>query len=402
MSDSQVMLKPRKALPFFSRHPWVLDTAIAQVDPSIVDGQVVDLVSDKGEWIARGLFNSQSRIRVRLYTWNRDEAIDVSFWKTRIGTALELRQRLGMPDSEAGAVRQIFSEADFLSGLIVDQFAGHAVVQVNALAISHRLSEILPVIDELMRPQSISVRTDDGIAAREGIDLGTIEKMGADAGRPPAPTSVTIVEHGLRYDVGLGTGQKTGFYLDQRNNRLAAARYLQDLDVLDVCCYTGGFSLNAVRHGQARHVLGIDTSEPAIDAARAHARENGIDTVEFQAGDMFETLKAFAEERRQFGAVILDPPRFVRSRAGVDKALRAYYQLNRSALDVLKPGGILVTCSCSGNVSPELFEDMLFGVATKSRRDIQILEHRGPSPDHPVASSCPETQYLKCVICRVL
>ncbi len=397
MNTPKVVLKPRKALPFFARHPWVLDSAIVQVDAGIADGSEVDLLSDKGAWIARGLYNANSRIRVRLYSWKEGESIDTSFWKRRIETALQLRTRLDLPDGPQGAARLVFSEADFLSGLVVDQFAKHLVVQVNSLAVGRRLDQIIPILKELVQPESIGVRTDEGMCKREGIDPAEITR------HSESPDQVIeIIEHGIRYSVDLSAGQKTGFYIDQRDNRRHVARYVRDSRVLDMCCYSGGFSLVAASVGGASHVTGIDTSEQVVAMAAANAERNGITNVEFRTGDMFKSLESLAAAGQQFDAVILDPPKFVRARSGINQALKAYHQLNRLALGVLKPGGILATCSCSGNVSPELFEDMLFGVGQRSKREIQILEHHGPSPDHPVASTCPETQYLKCVICRVL
>jgi 23S rRNA (cytosine1962-C5)-methyltransferase len=397
VSIPQIVLKPRKALPFFARHPWVLDSAIAQVDRDLSDGAEVDLISDKGVWIARGLYNANSRIRVRLYSWCEGESIDREFWRRRIETALQLRRRLNLPDSEDGAARLVFSEADFLSGLIVDQFANHLVVQVNSLAIANRLDGIIAVLEEILQPDSIGVRADEGMCRREGMDPAGISRHDESPGKV-----IDIVEHGLRYRIDLSAGQKTGFFIDQRENRRHVSRYVRDARVLDMCCYSGGFSLVAASLGGAQHVTGVDTSEQAIAMAQANATLNNIGNVEFQSGDMFGTLETLAAAAEQFDVVILDPPKFVRTRAGVNQALKAYHQLNRLALRVLRPGGYLATCSCSGNVSPELFEDMLFGVGQRSKREIQILEHHGPAPDHPVASTCPETQYLKCAICRVL
>ena len=220
-------------------------------------------------------------------------------------------------------------------------------------------------------------------------------------GEPLDPVTV-IRENGILYHVDLGEGQKTGYYLDQRENRRAAAAYLRGRRVLDMCCYIGGFSLAAARHGPAREVLGVDGSDRAVQQAQANARENALENVHFQTGECFQTLQAMASAGERFGGVILDPPRFASSARSIDQALRAYHRLNRLGVELLEPGGILVTCSCSGRVTREEFRRTLFGVAQKSRRSLQLLEQRGAAPDHPVAVSCPETEYLKCFICRAI
>lgn len=394
MSSPQVVLKPRKAQPFYGRHPWVLDSAIDHTERPIADGCEVDLISAKGQWIARGLFNSQSRIRVRLYSWEQAESLDESFWRRRITSAVGLRTTLGL-DAPRGAARLIFSEADQLSGLIVDRFGPYLVVQPTARGLADRLEMILALLRDVVKPAGMIVRVDDNTRRREGLELVSGHVWGE---RPEE--IVFIEEHGIRYGVELSSGQKTGFYLDQRDNRQVAATFMNGRNVLDVCCYTGGFSLAAAMLGGASQVLGIDTSEHAVTLARANAQLNGISHVQFRTGDMFQTLEALVAEGARFDGVILDPPKFVRGRAGVRQALQAYHQLNRQALELLAPNGILVTCSCSGNVSSQDFADMLFGVATRARRNIQVLARRGAAPDHPTLVTCPETEYLKCFICR--
>jgi 23S rRNA (cytosine1962-C5)-methyltransferase len=209
---------------------------------------------------------------------------------------------------------------------------------------------------------------------------------------------LTIREHGLAYEVDLHAGQKTGFYLDQRENRRAAAAYLRGRRVLDMFCYTGGFAMAAAALGGARDVLGIDASKKAIAQARRNAELNGLTNVRFDVGDAFQSLDRLIEQGERFDAVILDPPKFARGRAGTNQALMAYHRLNRAAALLLTPGGILVTCSCTGGVTREDFLLMLSGVAQKSGRDLRILEQRGAAPDHPVAATCLETEYLKCMI----
>jgi 23S rRNA (cytosine1962-C5)-methyltransferase len=397
MINTRVILRPRKALPFLSRHPWVRQSAIDRIEGDAVDGGDVDLVSDKGTFVARGLYNSNSRIRVRLYTWRPSEFIDEELFRRRLRDAIELRRQLGYLDLPEGAARLVFSEGDFLSGLIVDRFAESLVVQVNSLGIAQRLQAILPILRELAPCRTIAIRVDEATRRQEGVT--TKEWDTADA---QLPEIVFITEHGLRYGVETSVGQKTGFYLDQRENRRHVAKYLFHRRVLDICCYTGGFSLAASALGQATQVLGIDSSDRAVALAKANAKLNSINNVQFFTADMFSALESQGQAGERYGAVILDPPKFVRNRAGVSQALRAYHRLNRLAIELLEPGGILATCSCSGNVSRQQFVDMLFGVATKVGRDIQILEQHGAAPDHPVAITCPETEYLKCIICRVV
>jgi 23S rRNA (cytosine1962-C5)-methyltransferase len=393
---SRLVLKPRKARPLFGRHPWVLDSAIDRIEGSPADGDVVDLLSSRGEFIARGLFNSHSRIHARLYTWESGEALDEAFWRRRLAAAWTLREQLGYCAADAAA-RMVFSEGDGLSGLVVDRYGEFLVVEPTALAMAVRLTEIVPMLVELARPRGIVLRTHgdtvraEGLEARQGLVWGEL---------PDGP--VPIREAGIDYTVDLAEGQKTGFYLDQRENRRAAAGYFRGRRVLDMFCYTGGFALTAAVAGAAREVLGIDASRRAVDEARANAQRNALENVRFSHGDAFETLAALAAAGERFDGVVLDPPRFARSRATIGEALRAYHRLNRLALDLLPPGGILVTCSCSGHVRRDDFFGMLVGVAQQCRREVQVLEGRGAAPDHPVAVTCPETEYLKCFICRVV
>jgi 23S rRNA (cytosine1962-C5)-methyltransferase len=392
---AQVVLKRGKVRPFFGRHPWVLDGAVHHLVGQPADGDEVDLVSDRGQFVARGLYNSHSRIRVRLYSWKADEALDRSFWRRRVESALELRTQLGYDRPESGA-RLVYSEADGLCGLIVDRYGPYLVVQPTALAIAARLDELVSILVELAQPRGVLLHTDREISKIEGLRLEDRVLWGEAPADP-----VFIEEHGVRYGLELTGGQKTGFFLDQRENRRAAAAYAGDRRVLDLFCYSGGFSLAASRIGHARSALGIDSSQRAMALARANAELNGLDNVRFEQGDCFKRLEQLATDGERFGLVILDPPKFARNREAVPEALRAYHHLNRLAVQVLEPGGTLVTCSCSGHVSREEFLYMLADVAQRTERDIQILDQRGAAPDHPVSATCLETEYLKCCIARV-
>jgi 23S rRNA (cytosine1962-C5)-methyltransferase len=261
---------------------------------------------------------------------------------------------------------------------------------------ARRLDELMSILVELTGPRGVFVRTEKGVATAEGIEL----RDGLAWGEAPQGP-VFIVENDLRYGVDLAEGQKTGFYLDQRDNRRVAAGYMRNRRVLDMFCYSGACALNAARHGAAREVLGFDSSHKAVALAKANAELNEINNVRFERSDCFQALATLAAQEQRFGGVIVDPPKFARSRHSVDDALRAYHRLNRLAVDVLEPGGILVTCSCSGHVTREDMVYMLLGVAEQTGRDIQVLEMRGSAADHPLAVTCLEGEYLKCLICRV-
>ncbi|HOA50974.1 MAG: class I SAM-dependent rRNA methyltransferase [Thermogutta sp.] len=391
----RIVIRPDRVRPFLERHPWVRATSIELIEGAPPDGSVVDVVSRQGKFIARGIFNSRSQIRVRLYTW-QDQPLDEPFWRHRLESAIALRRQLGL-DTPNGATRLVFSESDGLSGLIIDKYRDFLVLQVNALGFQQRLETIVGILQELLNPKGIIARTDMEIRDQEGI---TFESPVTWGNVPPGP--ILVQEHGLDVGVDLLSGQKTGLYLDQRDNRLAAARLVKGKRVLDMFCYTGGFSLVASRCGQAKEVWGFDSSEKAIVMARANAQQNGVTNTRFEVGDAFQTLKSLRQEEERFDVVILDPPKFASGKSTLPEAFRAYHYLNRLAIDVLNPGGYLVTCSCSGYVTREDFFNVLFGVSQQVGRDIQILEQRGAAPDHPVLVTCRETHYLKCFICRVL
>ncbi len=396
---ARIILKPRKAQPFYARHPWVLASAVERIEGKIENGDEAELFSDKGKFIARGLYNANSHIRMRLYSWIEAERLDDQFFASRLRRAVQFRKELGYDDPN-GAARLVFSEGDGLSGLIVDRYADCLVVQVTALAMEKRLSGLVPQLLETTGAKGVVVRTEKGIAIAEGITLKDDSLELLRAGQTPE-TPVEFLDGGLRFTADVSTGQKTGYYLDQRENRKAAAGYTRGRNVLDMFCFNGGFALAAALGG-AKEVLGVDSSKKAIAQAEENAQRNGASNARFQVGEGFETLEQFASEGRRFDGIILDPPKFAQSRKTLNDAMRAYHWLNRLALNVLEPGGILVTCSCSGRVTREDFLDMLVGVAQHTHREIQILEQRGASPDHPTLTSCLDGEYLKCVICRAL
>ncbi len=432
---ARVVLKPNRIRALATHHPWVRDTSIASIEGFPVDGGVVDLVNPKGRFIGRGIFNGHSKLRVRLYTWDESVALDREFWSQRLDRALRLRTVLGyrVPATTAGlavssdsvqdrnsmateAMRLVNSEGDALSGLVVDQYGDYLVVQVTSLAMALRLDTLVPLLVEKTGAKGVFVRTEKNIAKVEGIELE--ERVPYWGEMPPVTetvsegqtqsdfhTPVLVRDAGIRYEVyPAAAGQKTGLYLDQRENRLAAARYLKGCDVLDMFCYNGGFSLAALQHG-ATHCTAYDTSVKAVEQTLRNAKLNGFgpDRLTAERGEAYDVLAALAADpTRRFGGVILDPPKFARSKGAIEEALRGYHYLNRLGLALVKPEGFLVTCSCSGSVLREDFFDMLIGAAQQAGREIQILEQRGAAADHPVAVNCPESEYLKCFICRVL
>lgn len=398
-STPRVTLKPRRALPFFSRHPWVFTGAISRVEGSPEPGSEVVLQSDKREFIARGLYNPHSNIRVRLYTWDEEQNLDDAFWFNRLEQAIQLRETLGLLDQlETTGCRLVFSEADQISGLTIDRYGEWILVQFSSLALSLKQDLVIRFIKERFKPKGIWLRTEKGIREAEGLDI-TDHLLDGEA--PPA--HFFLEENKIRYGMNMVTGQKTGFYLDQRDNRLAAAQYLKNHRVLELYCYTGGFALNATIHGGAQSVLAFDSSQSAIEQATANAELNGVgNRIRFETGKAYAVLEKLKTEGEQFDSVILDPPKMARHRSGVKQALKGYFSLNNLAVAVIKPGGILVTCSCSGLISEQEFLQMLASVSQHTGRHIQILELRGQPADHPVSPSCPENHYLKCVICRVL
>ena len=394
----RVLLKPRRALPFFGRHPWVFAGAISRIEGKPQPGEEVLLQTERGEFIARGLFNPNSNIRVRLYSWDAEQPLNDELWIERLTQAVALREETGLlEDFETSGCRLVFSEADQLSGLTIDRYGSWFLVQFSSLALSQKQDLVIRFLKDRFPCKGIWLRTEKGMREAEGLEISDQLLFGETP-----PPHFFLEENGIRYGMNMVTGQKTGFYLDQRDNRLAAARYLKNHRVLEMHCYTGAFALNAIIHGQAQSVQAFDASQGAIEQATANAELNGVgNRIRFQSGKAYAVLEQFKEQGELFDSVILDPPKMARHRSGVKQALKGYFSLNRLALDVLKPGGILVTCSCSGLVTQQDFQQMLASVAQQTGRHIQILEQRGQPADHPVSPSCPENHYLKCFICRV-
>lgn len=361
-------------------------------------------MDSSGAFVARGLWNPHSQIRVRLYDWRPDGALDEAFWRAAIAAAVAHRRDADLlaPD---GGCRLVFSEGDGLSGLTVDRYARTLAVQFTSLALWERREVLLDALRrELADAPGVDgavLRTARGIREEEGLDISD----GPLFGRVP-DGALEIVEGGVRYGVDLRTGQKTGAYLDQRDTRRAVAPWGAGRSVADLCCYTGGFSLHLARAG-AQSIRSVDVSAGALERAEDNARRNGLDgwltegRWTLERSDAFRWLEARREEGVRFGMIVLDPPTFARSSRGVGQALKGYARLNALAVDCLEPDGILVTCSCTGRVSAEQFLEVIAGVERSSRRRIRVIGRHLQPADHPVSPTCPETAYLKCVVCRV-
>ncbi len=395
MTVPRVILKPRRARPFFARHPWVYAGAIAEFDGNPKDGDAVEIYSHADNFIAHGLYNSQSKISVRLYSWSLDEPLTQDFWRTRLQEAIDLRQDILGLIGPGQACRLVFSEADGLSGMTVDRYDRWLVVQFTSLGMAERREEFVNLLVELAEPEGIYLRTERGIGRLEGVEL----QDGLLWGNVPAKP-IQIEESGLNFQVQLTEGQKTGYYLDQRENRRRVAQYAVGKRVLDAFCYTGGFGLVAAEAGAAE-VLGIDVSESALNLAKQNAELNSLGNVSYVQDDVFDRLTDLANQGERFGMVVLDPPKFARKRNAIDEALRGYRRLQSLGIRLLEPNGILVTCCCTGLITMDMLEDLLGQLAESEKRDVQILERLGQAPDHPVAAMCLQSNYLKCLICRV-
>lgn len=395
-----VVIKAGREKPVVQHHPWIFSGAIHKLPAGAPDGAVVDVVDSNNHWLAKGLLNRASQIQVRILSWREQESIDDTFWHRRLAAAVARRSAL-LVENENTACRLVNAESDYLPGLIVDQFGDHLIAQIGILGMEQRKTRLAEMLLEITRCQSISERSDTAARRLEGLG----DAFGLLAGTPP-PEQVEILERGLRFVVEIGGGQKTGFYMDQRTNRQSVASYCAGASVLNGFSYTGAFAVHALAAG-ANHVTNIDSSVAALEQAETNLTLNGFDpeiVTENIAGDIFQVMRDWRDDAdaTRFDVVILDPPKFAQSKAQVDRALRGYKEINMLGMHLLKPGGILATFSCSGLVSAELFQKVIFGAAIDAGRDVQILEWRRQDVDHPVAVTFPEGEYLKGLICRVL
>lgn len=377
------------------RHPWVFSGAVAQVDGQPGLGQTVAVRSAEGEFLAWAAYNAGSQISARVWSWREDEYIDTAFFRRKLVNALAARDMLGMLKESSG-MRVIHAESDGLPGLIVDLYGEVFVMQIGSAGAEYWRDTIADILQELCEPLCIYERSDSDSRSLEGLP----ERNGMLRGA--LPETVEVVEHGLRFKVDVAAGQKTGFYLDQRDNRHLTERLARGKSVLNCFCYTGGFSLYALRGG-AKSVLSIDASAEALAIAETNLTSNGLDAsaAEWQCDDVFQALRKLRDQGRKFDFIILDPPKFAPTAAFAEKAARGYKDINLLGFKLLNPGGILATYSCSGGISAELFQKIIAGAALDAGVDAQIVHHLHESADHPVLLSFPEGAYLKGLVLRV-
>ena len=377
-------------------HPWVFDGAVANVKGRCRSGDTVDVVAADGSWLGRGAYSPASQIRVRIWTFDQQEVIDNAFFLRRIEQAWQLRQRL-MQQANTNACRLIAAESDGLPGVTIDLYNNLAVLQLLSAGADKHRSKIVWALQKLLPDVAIFERSDVDVRSKEGLEP-LIQPLHGDI-----PDEVEIVEHGVKILVNPHTGHKTGFYLDQRENRLAASRYADQASVLNCFSYTGTFACYAL-NGGASHVTNVDVSQPALDMASRHIELNGFapERCSQVKGDVFEVLCNYHNQQQQFDMVILDPPKFVDSKASLKRACRGYKDINMYGIHAVKPGGILLTFSCSGLMEQSLFQKIVADAALDAGRRVQILEHLSQAPDHPVGLNYPEGYYLKGLVCVVL
>ena len=386
-------------------HPWIYEAEVLSEDGTAENGALVDAVSEKGKYLGTGFLSRNSKIRIRLVSRNANDRFDEAFWKRRVRYAWDYRKTVMGEDR--CACRVIFGEADAFPGLTVDRFGDILVSQTLSIGIERIKPMLFPLIAEVLNEDGANVR---GIYERNDVAIRALEGMEQGKGWFPLPnlqtpesTIVTIAENGIEYLVDVENGQKTGFFLDQKYNRLAVRRIAKDRKVLDCFTHTGSFALNAAMGG-ASHVTAVDISETAIAAAKANAERNGlIDCMDFVTADVFDLLgELLASGKKPYDFIILDPPAFTKSRKTVNSAERGYREINSAALKLLPVGGYLATASCSHFMPSELFERMLDRAAFDAGVQLRQIEQRQQAPDHPILRNVPETDYLKFYLFQVV
>ncbi|KIP15257.1 23S rRNA methyltransferase [Burkholderia ubonensis] len=399
-----VTLKPSKDKSLLRRHPWIYANAIDRVDGKPAPGATVIVRAHDGRFLARGAYSPHSQIRVRVWSFDENEPIDHAFFKRRVQRAVAHRNTMV---SGTGAVRLVFGEADGLPGLIVDHYVedsgaasprGQLVCQFMAAGVEAWKDAIVAALVGATGCPNVYERSDVSIREKEGLEQTT----GVLAGDPPPATLITN-ENGVRYHVDVPNGHKTGFYVDQRDNRALVTQYANGRDVLNCFCYTGGFSLAALKGGAAR-VVSIDSSGDALALAQQNVVANGFDPARasWLDADAFKTLRRLVDEGERFDLVVLDPPKFAPTRDSVDRAARAYKDINLSGFKLLRPGGLLFTYSCSGAIDMDLFQKIVAGAAADAKVDARILKRLGAGVDHPLLSAFPEGEYLKGLLLQIV
>ena len=385
---TKITLRKTRETRVRSGHPWLYASEIERVEGESAAG-VAEVHSAKGTFLARALYNPASQIALRILT-THDEPIDADFFARRVRTAWEYRQRF----CDVNSCRAIYAEADFLPGLVVDKFGGVLVVQVLSLGMELWKRELTDILVEVIRPEGIYERNDVPVRRLEGMQETTGLLYG------DVPDRVPMVENGIVYAVDVKHGQKTGFFLDQKENRAAIAPLCPGARVIDMFCHNGSFALNAAKYG-AREVTGVDISEEALAVARDNARANGLDA-NFEAHNCFDLLRALSDQGEKYDLVILDPPAFTKTRQMTERALRGYKEINLRGMKLVPDGGFLVSCSCSQHVDDAAFTAMLNEAARDAKKKLRMVEFRTQAKDHPILPASPETKYLKCAILQVL
>ncbi|HVM71173.1 MAG TPA: class I SAM-dependent rRNA methyltransferase [Anaerolineales bacterium] len=388
-------LKPGREKSLLRRHPWIFSGAVARVEGDPQPGATVDVLASGGQLLGRAAYSPSSQIRARLWSFDPSEPVDVELLRRRIHASLLARQALHL-DQHTNAFRLVHAESDGLPGLIVDRYAGVLVTQFLSAGAEFWRQAIAGLLLEETGLTAIFERSDADVRELEGLP----DRVGWLRGSLPL-SPVTILENGLQFIVDLETGHKTGFYLDQRANRLQVRSLAEGRDVLDCFCYTGGFTVNALAGG-AKSVLSVDASAPALELCLRNVALNAPSGSPHSVleGDVFQLLRKFRDERRTFDLIVLDPPKFAPTAAQAEKAARGYKDINLLAFKLLRPGGLLVTCSCSGGVDAALFQKIVASAALDAGVDAQILFHLEQAPDHPVALHFPEGAYLKGLVCQ--
>lgn len=389
----QLILKPERERSLERRHPWVFSGAVADLRGDPQPGATIDVLSSGGIFLAQAAYSPLSQIRARVWTWNQDDLIDAAFLRARVQAALESRSGI---DQFSNAYRLVHAESDGLPGVVADLYGDVVVLQCLAWGAEAFRAELAQALAELTGA-AIYERSDADVRKLEGLP----ERTGWLHGEADL-AGLTITEHDLEYKVDLSAGHKTGFYLDQRDNRLTMRGLAAGREVLDCFSYTGGFTLNALKGGASRVTL-VEDSADALAAARDNIARNGLtgDAAEFINGDAFHVLRRFRDEARKFDLIVLDPPKFAPTKAQAERAARGYKDINLLALKLLRPGGQLLTFSCSGGVDAALFQKIVAGAALDAGVDARILRRFSQGSDHPVALNFPESEYLKGLLVQV-
>ncbi len=401
----KIIITPKGEAALTGGHPWVYEGEVTAVDDAVEDGGLVDVVSRRGSWLGCGFYNSRSKIRVRLVSRNANDDFSDAFWERRIRYAWEYRKTV-MGETDSRCCRVIFGEADLFPGLTVDRFESVLVTQTLSLGMERIKPRLFPLLAKVLREDGQDIR---GIYERNDVAIRELEGMAQGKGwyplpgeTPPSQTTVDIVENGIRYTVDFENGQKTGFFLDQKYNRLAVSRLAKGRTVLDCFTHTGSFALNAARGGAA-HVTAVDVSEFAVQCAAENARRNGLDGVmDCMAANVFDLLPQLEKQPRKYDFIILDPPAFTKSRKTVASAMTGYKEINYRAMKLLPRGGYLATCSCSHFATEELFIKMLRSAARDAGVQLRQIEARQQCADHPILWGVEETNYLKFFIFQVI